>query len=116
LYFWAQNDPLIHNPSDLEKVIREIKENKIGYVLLHYSNGSLIANSFKDFVHQTSSLGIVIFVVGPVPTWSESVPALVWLANQTEPRLIQNFSKFQRLNPESVALKSQSKALGISYY
>jgi hypothetical protein len=116
LYFWAQNDPLMYNPSDLEKVIGEIKENEIGYVLLHYSNGSLIANTLKDFVNQTSSLGVVLFVVGPVPTWSESVPALVWLANQAEPRLIQNYSKFQRLNPESVTLESQSKALGISYY
>ena len=116
LYFWAQNDPLMYDPSDLEKVIKEIRENKIGYVLLHYSNGALGANTLRDFVNQTSSLGVVAIVVGPVPTWTKSVPALVWLANQTEPRLIQNYRKFQKLNPESISLESQSTALGISYY
>jgi peptidoglycan/LPS O-acetylase OafA/YrhL len=116
LYFWVQNDPLMYSPSDLEKVISEIKENKIGYVLLHYSNGALSANSLKDFVYQTSSRGVVPFVVGPVPTWPKSVPALVWSSKEFEPRLIQDYSKFQRLNPQSLLLESQSKELGISYY
>lgn len=116
LYFWVQNDPLMYDPSDLEKVIKEIEEHKIGYVLLHYSNGALSANTLKDFVYQTSSLGVVSIVLGPVPTWPKSVPALVWSAKEFEPRLVQDYSKFQRLNPQSLILESQSKELGISYY
>jgi peptidoglycan/LPS O-acetylase OafA/YrhL len=116
LYFWVQNDPLMYSPSDLEKVIREIQEHKIGYVLLHYSNGALSPNSLKDFVYQTSARGVVPFVVGSVPTWPKSVPSLVWSSKEFEPRLIQDYSKFQRLNPQSLLLESQSKELGISYY
>jgi hypothetical protein len=84
VYFWVQNDPLMFNASDINDVMKEVSENAITSIYLHYSVGAVNRDILHDFGREAEKAGVVVFFLGPIPTWDEKIPNLMWqnLSNQ----------------------------------
>jgi len=71
-------DPLALNSLNLELAKREVINKNIDVVILHSSPGQLNELIFNDFVNFVHKKGKKLIIIGPIPGYEKSVPALVY--------------------------------------
>jgi len=75
---WKDNFPLGWAKTTADNVISEARKFKINNILLHNSKDTLRVASLRELLQKTQHQGINVTYIDPVPTWSESVPHLIW--------------------------------------
>ena len=84
LFFTVANDPLIGRLGS-SQILAEAEARGVHGVLVHFSSGNAdlaLATGFVDDAHQA---GLDVAWLLPVPTYAQSVPALLWDARNTAP-------------------------------
>jgi hypothetical protein len=71
-------DPLALNSLNLELAKREVINKNIDVIILHSSPGQLNELIFNDFVNFVHKKGKKLIIIGPMPGYEKSVPALVY--------------------------------------
>jgi peptidoglycan/LPS O-acetylase OafA/YrhL len=108
--FWVQNDPLMNDANDASEIMKEILDNNISEIYIHYSASAVKVDLLVNFIERVQSKGISVSVIGPVPTWNKSVPDEVWTYRDSPNKssyLSQSFDEFNERNMNSLfALKS----------
>ena len=78
VYFWVQNNPMMFSPSEINDVMKEVSENDISSIHLHYSLGAVNRDNLHDLGREAEKAGVALFFLGPIPTWDEKIPKLMW--------------------------------------
>jgi len=104
---WKDNLPLGWANTTPDNVINEAKAFNITTILLHNSKTTLKADALRELILKTQTHGIDVVYIDPVPTWKESVPAIIWKEvsdNQLRPikgrgqHHLENTVELQQLN------------------
>lgn len=75
---WKENFPLGWANTSPDNVLAEAKKFNITTIVLHNSKTTLRAQALRELINKAKSQGIEIVYIDPVPTWEESVPAMIW--------------------------------------
>lgn len=78
VYFWSKNNPLSVSTIEIPKVVQEISNEGIKDVYFHFSPGGADLPKLRLLTNFLSDFGIKSHVFGPVPTWQEHVPIVLW--------------------------------------
>ena len=119
MFFWVQNDPLMYNSSDLSAIMSEIESKKSSEVYLHYSYNSVNHETLLNFFSLLQAKRIEVTILGPIPTWANSVPEQLWLSRNIGADSItldQNFAEFSRRNSADLTFYKGSLPEGVKFY
>lgn len=114
-FFWVQNDPLNGGRQSTDFIVKSIVNHRIQSVFLHYSAGAVKRQTLSRFVLKLKQENIEVVILGPVPTWPESVPESMWL-HPEDPFATQTYSDFLSKNEREVReLRHFSKNYSLKY-
>ncbi len=82
VYFWSQNSPLSVSIDKISEMVKEISDEGIKDVYFHFSPGGADLPKLSLLTNSLSESGIESHVFGPVPTWREHVPKVLWESYQ----------------------------------
>ena len=116
LFFWVQNDPLMAGGSDIDMIVTHAREANVGAVLYHYSEGAVSIEVFTEFKSKLYEKGIALIVIGPVPTWNQSVPYLLWNFDKGQSSLLQTYAEYRKLHPQLIYFESSTKRRDFTFY
>jgi peptidoglycan/LPS O-acetylase OafA/YrhL len=114
-YFWVQNDPLNGGRQSIDFIVESIVKHRIQSVFLHYSTGAVKKEILSEFISKLKLEDIEVVILGPVPTWPESVPESMWLYPEA-PFATQTYLDFLSKNERGVKeLMNFSKNTSLEY-
>lgn len=116
LYFWVQNDPLMNRTSELDDVIREIERSAISEVIVHYSKDALTNETIFKLVIRLNEQNVNVKILGPVPTWPQSVPELMWSGSPKNSELKYKYDEYRKENNQLDFIEELSQKGLATYY
>ena len=117
VYFWSENSPLSVSIEEFPQMAREISNQGINDVYFHFSPGGADLRKLSLLTDLLSNLGIKSHIFGPVPTWKEHVPKVLWESYQEgSPLPSQTYEDFMSNNVTEINFLRNGLAPGTSYY
>jgi peptidoglycan/LPS O-acetylase OafA/YrhL len=98
VFYWSRNRPLIDDISLSSQIFKEVSENNIKSIFMHYSPGAIGDKNLEMFLYKSSQLGIKVNYLGPIPVWSANVPYLMWNKPIGTKKLNQNYNDQESIN------------------
>ena len=78
VFFWSKNSPLSVSTGEITQAAQEISDEGIKDVYFHFSPGGADLPKLRFLINLLNDFGIESHVFGPVPTWQEHVPKVLW--------------------------------------
>lgn len=78
VHFIVQNMPLMPGGIGAEALADLAAERRAQTIVLHYSPRAIGADTVRALLAAAEKRGIAVAVIAPVPTWTGSVPRMLW--------------------------------------
>jgi peptidoglycan/LPS O-acetylase OafA/YrhL len=119
VFFWVQNNPLMNSLNDSLEIQKQVEINNILEVHIHYSLGAVNLDVLTSFIKQIGSQGVLVTIIGPVPTWEKSVPEELWSNRNSTNKSInlsQTIEEFNERNSNVLSALRSKLPLSVQFY
>ena len=100
-YFVVSNEPLLGGKPTAEQIVSASLEHKISTYVIHYSNvyaSEKARKGISELISLADKNNIKVFLIGPVPTYSEDVPKAMLSDKDGESKISATLDGYRERN------------------